>query len=382
MRKFRRSRRLRRYGRRRRVRVRSRRLFRRRRGFKRSGRRSRRLRSRSRINVGSKFERIAFRTNARIWPPSDGPTPTFYTKQNASTRSIAYSVYALAGTNYAERTPIQWDETGYPAASGFPVAPSDLVTKSSRYGVVTNYSWSLGDLSATELYQPFRRYSQYRIRRIRVYVVPRPVVRTTGGNTAFGNQTFSEAGDVAFMCTRSTKAIDDLVGDIAPIAGPGQLPTNRYSDLAYYQLVNRPDKAKRVVVRRNFATSGRPVVFKFTPTVNKDIIEWAELTSGGKQELTGGAGRVARVRAPWLPFYSFFQHAGSEHFHVYTDIRHYGLVIAMRPRSTTDGNFPLFDLRTFYDVEFRRPRVNGATQPSETLAKSFKMFADTLGDGQ
>lgn len=180
------------------------------------------------------------------------------------------------------------------------------------------------------------------------------------------------------------------------VVGPGEIPSARLADTAYFQLLNRPDRAKRVVVRRNFGYGGKPVVFKFRPTVNKQVIEYAEVSNVEPEfpNQTLGQSAVNRIRlkrvpAPWLPFYSSRRITDNNPLatssmitQVYTDIRHYGLVIAMAPRSCTDGNLPLFTTKTYFEIEFRAPRLAMDPDVPTAINRSYMLFSDTLGDGQ
>lgn len=184
------------------------------------------------------------------------------------------------------------------------------------------------------------------------------------------------------MCTRYTGAIDDMLADISPIDGPGGVGDSRLADTAYYQMVNRVDKRKRVVIRRDFATGGRPVSFKFTPTVNKRVMRADNITSPEGQQTLHYEWSTRRVRAPWMKFYEYRRDQSAEGLVMNTLVPHFGMAIAMRVMSCTDGTFPIFDTKVSFDVEYKGAVGLGqAGSATDAIAKSYRIFGDTFGDG-
>lgn len=194
------------------------------------------------------------------------------------------------------------------------------------------------------------------------------------------------------MCTRRTRAVDDMtrkiVEDLSPSAT--SLPEHALSRSAFYLMANRSDRAKRVVIRRDWSTGGKGVVFKFRPTVNKRVIVVGNLTQGVRTE--GGAYaqsltdtyRVIRVPFPWLPFFDFQRlgsGAGEPVSQVYTSVPFYGMAVALRPMSCTDGTFPEFDVKVSFDIEYRHPVDFNSTTEAAEIAASYGIYADTYGTG-
>lgn len=189
-----------------------------------------------------------------------------------------------------------------------------------------------------------------------------------------------QGGDLAFMCTRYTRAIDDMTKDIPVAAAPATWPDNRLVDTAYYLMSNRLDKRKRVVIRRDFATGGRPVVFKFQPTVNRRYMVNRSSAHYSDYVLSTYDWNLRRVRAPWMPFYEFSRDQNGTFLVNNLGVPHFGMAIALRAMSCTDGTFPIFDTKVSFDVEFRRPVTLGQDAGS-SATKSYMSYSDTLGAG-
>ena len=353
----------------------------------------RRLRSRSKINVGVKYERRYYPQTVRPWPPSDGPI--YHASQPRTSagplcRSIAIRWYEPGGTAVGERIPIQVDGSIIWPNVSFLGQPSDLISSSSRYGITTNYVWRFSDLSLPTIDAPWLRFREFRVKRVRMYFSPRTTVRTTGSaNSVIEGRI--QGGDVAFMCTRKTRAIDDQLADINPV-GMTRMPEDRLSDTSYYQLFNRPDRAKRVVIRRDWSSGGKGVVFKFRPTINKRQLLMGDLQASvidaRTKQTADNTYITKRIPYPWMPFFEFYRVPGgpvgapTEYMYLNTTIPFYGMCVAMRPMSATNGTFPEFDVRVSFDVEYRKPITlgEGGTMAAQSL-KSYKIFADTLGAG-
>lgn len=210
--------------------------------------------------------------------------------------------------------------------------------------------------------------------------MPRTTVRTSGADTLAIVSGRPQGGDLAFMCTRYTRAIDDMTQDIPQASAPSSWPDNRLVDTAYYLMANRLDKRKRVVIRRDFATGGRPVMFKFQPTVNRRYMVNRGTSYTNGAQVDDYDWNLRRVRAPWMNFYEYSRDPNGSHLVTNISVPHFGMAIALRAMSCTDGTFPTFDTKVSFDVEFRRPITLGQDAGS-SATKSYLSFADTLGAG-
>jgi len=188
------------------------------------------------------------------------------------------------------------------------------------------------------------------------------------------------------MCTRYTRAIDDMTAGIAPVGTA--IPEQYLRHTAFFNMANRSDRSKRVVIRRDWATGGKGVVFKFRPTINRRVIVVGDMTTGD----SGGSAyqsivdryRVVRKPFPWLPFFEFFRQgagAGTSYYNVYTGVPFYGMAVAMKPMSCTDGSFPEFDVKVSFDIEYRKPIDYTANSVADVAARSYLLYADTSGSG-
>lgn len=188
------------------------------------------------------------------------------------------------------------------------------------------------------------------------------------------------------MCTRYTRAIDDMTKGLETV-NPF-MADDALRSTAFYLMANRSDRAKRVVIRRDWATGGKGVVFKFRPTINRRVIVNANMgygDSGGSHYQTlSDSYRVVRKPFPWLPFFEFFRQgasAGTSYYNVYTSVPFYGMAVALRPMSCTDGTFPEFDVKVSFDIEYRHPIDYTASSTTDSAARSFLLYSDTTGSG-
>ncbi len=186
------------------------------------------------------------------------------------------------------------------------------------------------------------------------------------------------------MCTRFTGGIDDMNATHTTGAA---LPRSEWSQLAYNLMINRADRAKRVVVRRDCAFGMKPVKFTFRPTINKFVGLARQQNQNQFEDPALANVYVKRVLAPWIPFYRYTRYydtAAAEtktYLDPYVDIPHFGLAIAMRPQSCTNGILPLFNTKTYFDIEFKGPRLAGSATVTSLGTGSYQLFNDTLGDG-
>ena len=350
-------------------------------GFRRFRRgRGRKLRSRGKITVGLKYERRFYPQTIRPWPfTSQGTGNRTGNNELCDCRYLQWNA-PVTGSSGTRGNVVITNSNPWPLAYP-PYTPGDLISASSMYALSSNYTWRLSDISTIQIDQPWLRWRQYRIRRIRFYVMPRTTVRTSGSDSLALVSGRPQGGDVAFMCTRYTRAIDDMTKDLQTIPSPSSWNDARLVDTAYYIMSNRLDKRKRVVIRRDFATGGRPVVFKFQPTVNRRVmINRSTQLNGSTQQYDYYDWQTKRIRAPWMPFYSFTRDQNGSAVQSYLSVPHYGMAIALRAMSCTDGTFPIFDTKVSFDVEFRHPVTLGQDSGSQSN-KSYLMYADTLGDG-
>lgn len=186
------------------------------------------------------------------------------------------------------------------------------------------------------------------------------------------------------MCTRYTGAIDDC----NPTHSAGELPVSEYTYMAYNLMANRPDRKKRVVIRRDFAFGAKPIKFSFVPTVTVDEstlhynMYGGGSTAGGPQMLSPSTRILRRKKAPWMPFYTeSFVDGSSRVTQLNTNVNHHGMAIAMRPRSCSGTVLPTFDVKYYLDLEFRGPRIIADASIGGISNASYHVFPDTYGDG-
>lgn len=186
------------------------------------------------------------------------------------------------------------------------------------------------------------------------------------------------------MCTRRTGPIDDMTNDL-PSGNSGDLPRVRYSDLAYNIMINRFDKSRRVVVRRDACYGMKPVKFIFRPTVNKTYGLVSQSQAEALDDVSITNNYIKRVSAPWIPFYRYVKFKKGESTEVFLDqyltVPHYGLCIALRPESCTNNNIPVFSTKTYLDIEFKGPRLSSTNFVVGLYNQSYQTYPDTLGDG-